>query len=106
MFRPFVDVLDKLSIDMDDARLVQSVSLFYHTICAYPATLTVSGFTSMGRPLLTSVLSATVTYIVILVQFQQDEAQMNQIPNSTDSNNSSYCTHYKQLLRNDCDWEN
>ncbi|XP_034239704.1 uncharacterized protein LOC117644391 [Thrips palmi] len=71
MCGPVVDALDKLSIVTDDPQLFQTVMLFYQSVVAFPAAVSLSGFTSVGRPLFTSVISATVTYMVILIQFQQ-----------------------------------
>ncbi|XP_052126813.1 uncharacterized protein LOC113218211 isoform X2 [Frankliniella occidentalis] len=101
MFGPFVGVLDGLCTD--DTRLAQTVSLFYHSMAAYPATLTLGGFTKIGRPLFTSVLSATVTYIVIMLQFQQSDSTVveSTVQNTSDtySRNTEVQTY---ILKSSC----
>ncbi|XP_034239716.1 gustatory and odorant receptor 24-like [Thrips palmi] len=95
MCGPVVDVLDKLSLGADDPQLFETVSLFYQSVVAFPAAVSLGGFTVVGRPLFTSVISATVTYMVIMMQFQQGVEDALQ-PNAS-SVESSIQTNQKLL---------
>ncbi|XP_052132013.1 uncharacterized protein LOC127751864 [Frankliniella occidentalis] len=72
MHGPVVSALDKLSLDAHDQRFYRAVTLFYKSVSYRPALLSLSGFTSIDRPLFGSIVSLSVTYLVIMVQFRSD----------------------------------
>ncbi|KAJ1531563.1 hypothetical protein ONE63_000236 [Megalurothrips usitatus] len=48
----------------------QALNLFFYSITTKPFRVSLGGFTSSGRPLISTVVSGMVTFLVILVQFQ------------------------------------
>ncbi|XP_034247492.1 uncharacterized protein LOC117649135 [Thrips palmi] len=55
MIGPVIAALDKMSLDASDPPCLRAVTLFYLTVTSWPARISLSGFTSLGRSLFTSV---------------------------------------------------
>ncbi|XP_026292387.2 uncharacterized protein LOC113216777 [Frankliniella occidentalis] len=80
MHGPVVSALDKLSLDAHDEHFHRAVTFFYMSVSSRPAHLSLSGFTSVDRPLFTSIVSLSVTYLVIMVQFRSDKSHPSSPP--------------------------
>lgn len=66
----FIASLDRLSLTVGDMESRQALNLFFYSITTKPFRVSLGGFTSSGRPLISTVVSGMVTFLVILVQFQ------------------------------------
>ncbi|KAE8747537.1 Gustatory receptor 15, partial [Frankliniella occidentalis] len=75
MHGPVTAALDRLSMDARDEHFHRAVLLFYMSVSSRPAHLSLSGFANIDRPLFTSIVSLTVTYLIILMQFRTDVSQ-------------------------------
>ncbi|KAE8744568.1 Gustatory receptor 16, partial [Frankliniella occidentalis] len=81
MHGPVVSALDKLSMDAHDQAFFRAVTLFYKSVISRPARLSLSGFTSIDRPLFGSIVSLSVTYLVIMMQFRSDTSHPSSLIN-------------------------
>ncbi|KAE8736870.1 Gustatory receptor 13, partial [Frankliniella occidentalis] len=75
MHGPVIAALDRLSINAPDEHFHRAVLLFYMSVSSRPANLSLSGFANIDRPLFTSIVSLTVTYLIIIMQFRTEVSQ-------------------------------
>ncbi|KAE8744913.1 Gustatory receptor 9 [Frankliniella occidentalis] len=75
MNKTFTTALDRFSLKVEDEETRKAINLFYLSIAANPAKASLAGFAKCDRPLLSSVVASTVTYLVVLVQFQTMERE-------------------------------
>ncbi|XP_034240367.1 gustatory and odorant receptor 24-like isoform X2 [Thrips palmi] len=69
----FIRGLDQIAMTATGEETSKAIQLFYLSITAKPAKASLSGFMNCNRPLMTTIVSSIVTYLVVLVQFNTSE---------------------------------